>query len=91
MLKGIGQTSIKQMNQDCKIYNFEELLSFDVEKYNFENKQKLKSQIEKLKEMVKHKIKNQDRPKPINHMNTDNPYKSKYGNDWEKKLHLWIK
>ena len=53
MLKGIGLTSIKQMNQDCKIYNFEELLSFDVEKYNFENKQKLKSQIEKLKKWLK--------------------------------------
>ena len=53
MLKGIGLSSIKQMNKDCKIETFEDVLSFDVEKHNFENKQKLKSQIEKLKKWLK--------------------------------------
>ena len=38
--------------------------------------------------MVKDNCKNEDRPEPTNHMNAENPYESKYGNDWHKKIAL---
>ena len=88
MLKGIGESSIKQMSKDWNIKTFQDVLSFDVEKHNFEKKQKLKSQIEKLTKIVEHNCNNGNRPEPTNNMNAENPYESKYGDDWREKIEL---
>ena len=83
MLKRIGETIIKQMSKDLNIKTFEDVLCFDEEYY--ESKKKLYSQIMKVKEIAELRCINQNRPEVTNHMNAENPYKSKYGDDWLEK------
>ena len=89
MLKVIGDKILIILN-NLGINTFKDALNFDIECYSSMENSHIYSQIIKIKDITK-KFRQNIRPEEINHMNTENPYESKYGDNWREHICLYYK